>query len=89
MRTAIQQRQIAQQRNEDLVVAIAADRLAAKGWLEDEHDHELLDSLHRLYVANPTCQVNVEFNGEVLHDMFAARPGEHLAAAFENERQEA
>jgi hypothetical protein len=35
MRTAIQQRQIAQQRNEDLVVAIAADRLAAKGWLED------------------------------------------------------
>lgn len=89
MTTAIQQRQIPPHGNEDVVVASAADVLAAKGWFEEEPDHELLDSLHRLYQVNPNCQVNVRFNGEVLHGMPAARPGEQLAAAFENERQEA
>ena len=35
--------------NEDLVVTIAVDVLAAKGWLEEEPDDALIAALHRLY----------------------------------------
>jgi hypothetical protein len=75
--------------DEELVVALAVDVLAAKGWLEDDPDPELLGDLHRLYRANPVCQLQVRYTGELLHDMLASRPGEYLAAAFESERQEA
>ena len=56
----------------DLVAGIAVNVLAAKGWLEDEPDDELADALHRLYHANPVCQVKVEYSGELLHDMLAS-----------------
>ncbi len=75
--------------NEDLVVAIAVDVLAGKGWFADEPGDERLAALRRLYGADPVCQLEVKFTGEVLHDMLAARPGQHLAAVYEQERQEA
>ncbi|MGO9975786.1 MAG: hypothetical protein ACLP01_23880 [Solirubrobacteraceae bacterium] len=74
--------------NEDLVVAIALDVLAAKGWLEDDPDPELLAALHRLYRTQPICRVEVRYTGELMQDMLAERPGVYLAGAFENERQE-
>ncbi len=75
--------------NEDLVVAIAVDVLAAKGWLEEEPDDALIAALHRLYRANQVCQVEVRYSGEPLHDMLASRPGEHLADFYQQECQEA
>jgi hypothetical protein len=68
-------------------VEIAVSQMEGKGWIE-EPDDELIDTLKRLYHENPPCQSTVQFNGEILHDMAAARPGEYLAAAFENECQE-
>ena len=50
--------------NEDLVVAIAVNVLAAKGWLEEEPDDALIAALHRLYRANSICQVEVRYTGE-------------------------
>jgi hypothetical protein len=75
--------------NEEVVVAIALDVLAGKGWLAEEPDDELVAELRRLYGAHPVCQLPVEFTGEVLHDMLAARPGQYLAGFYEQERQEA
>jgi len=72
--------------NEDLVVRLAVGVLAGKGWVE-EPDDELIAALRRLYRANPICQQAVSFTGELLHDMLAARPGEYLAAAWEQEQQ--
>ena len=72
--------------NEDLVVAIAVDVLAAKRWLEDAPDEELLADLRRLYHTNPVCQLEVRYTGELLHDMLASRPGEYLAAAYDRRR---
>lgn len=66
---------------------IAVSQMEGKGWIE-EPDDELIDTLKRLYRENPPCQRAVRFNGEILHDMAAARPGEYLAAAFEYECQE-
>jgi hypothetical protein len=68
-------------------VEIAVSQMEGKGWIE-EPDDELIDTLKRLYHENPVCQSTVQFNGEILHDMAAARRGEYLAAAFENECQE-
>ena len=73
--------------NKEVVVALAVRVLQTKGWIEEPYD-ELLDALHRLYDANPDCQIEVEFNGDLWHDMHAGRPGEYLAGAFENECQE-
>jgi hypothetical protein len=78
----------AQATNEELVLALAVDVLARKGWFEDEPDDELLAALRRLYGANPVCQLEVKFTGEVPHDMLAGRAGQHLAAVYEQERQE-
>jgi hypothetical protein len=75
--------------NEEIVVAIALDVLAGKGWFAEEPDDELVAELRRLYGAHPVCQLEVQFTGEVLHDMLAARPGEYLAGFYEQERQEA
>jgi hypothetical protein len=75
--------------NEDLVVTIAVDVLAAKGWFEEEPDDALIVALHRLYRANQVCQVEVRYTSEPLHDMLASRPGEHLADFYQNECQEA
>jgi hypothetical protein len=75
--------------NEELVVGIALDVMAGKGWIDgDTIDDDLVEALRRLYRANPICQVKVEFTGELMHDMLAARPGEYLAAAYELECQE-
>jgi hypothetical protein len=72
--------------NEDLVVDVAVGVVLGKGWIE-EPDEELVAALRRLYRANPICQQPVEFTGELLHDMLAGRPGEYLAAAWEQEQQ--
>lgn len=73
--------------NEDLVVQLAVTVLAGKGWIE-EPDDALLATLRRVYNANPICQQEVKFTGELLHDMLAARPGEYLATAWEKEQQD-
>jgi hypothetical protein len=73
--------------NEDLVVHLAVRVLAGKGWIE-EPDDELVAALRRLYEQNPICQQDVRFTGELLHDVLAARPGEYLAAAWEQERRD-
>jgi hypothetical protein len=73
--------------NEGLVVRLAVGVLVGKGWIE-EPDDELVAALRRLYRTNPICQQEVRFTGELLHDMLAARPGEYLAAAWEQERQD-
>ncbi len=75
--------------NEEMVVAIALDVLAGKGFIAEEPDDELVAALRRLYAAPPVCQLEVQFTGEVLHDMLAARPGQYLAGFYEQERQEA
>ncbi|MGO9973426.1 MAG: hypothetical protein ACLP01_11590 [Solirubrobacteraceae bacterium] len=72
--------------NEEIVVAIALDVLAGKGFIADEPDDELVAALRRLYGAH---QLWVQFTGEVLHDTLAARAGEYLAGFYEQERQEA
>jgi hypothetical protein len=59
--------------NEALVIALALDHMAARGWIE-EADDGLIAHLRRLYHANPLCQIEVKFTGEVLHDALAARP---------------
>jgi ribosomal protein S27AE len=73
--------------NEELVVRLAVGVLAGKGRIE-EPDDGLVAALRRLYKANPICQQQVRFTGELLHDMLAARPGEYLAAAWEQEQQD-
>ncbi len=73
--------------NRDVIVALAVGVLQGKGWIEEPYD-ELIDALRRLYDANPDCQIEVKFNGDPWHDMHAGRPGEYLAAAFENECEE-
>ena len=73
--------------NKEVVVALAVRVLQTKGWIEEPYD-ELIDALERLYDANPDCQIEVKFNGDPWHDMHAGRPGEYLAAAFEDECQE-
>jgi hypothetical protein len=55
--------------NQELVGAIAVDVLAGKGWCDDDPDCELIAALRWLFRASPVCQLEVEFNGEVLHDM--------------------
>lgn len=66
--------------NEALVIELALGVMQGKGWIE-EPDGELVEELRALYHANPLCQAQVTFTGEILHDMVAARPGEYLAAA--------
>ncbi|MGA2162937.1 MAG: hypothetical protein ABSH36_00530 [Solirubrobacteraceae bacterium] len=73
--------------NERLVIELALGVMRGKGWVE-EPDDELIERLRRLYHANPICQQEVKFTGELLHDLCAARPGEYLAAAFEYECEE-
>jgi hypothetical protein len=73
--------------NERLVIELALLVMQGKGWI-DEPDDELIETLRRLYHANPICQQEVTFNGDIMHDLCAGRPGEYLAAAYENERQE-
>jgi len=73
---------------ERVVVEYALGYMVARGWLEDEPDRELLEALRRLYAENPLCQVTIALNGEVLHDLAAARPGEHLALLYEEECRE-
>lgn len=70
---------------ERVVVEYALGYMVARGWLEDEPDRVLLEALRRLYAENPLCQVEIVLNGEVLHDLAAARPGEHLALLYEQE----
>jgi hypothetical protein len=60
--------------NQELVGAIAVDVLAGKGWCDDEPDCELIAALRCLFGASPVCQLEVEFNGEVLHDMLRWPP---------------
>jgi ribosomal protein S27AE len=73
--------------NQELVIRLALGVLAGKGWIE-EPDDDLAAALRRLYEQNPICQQQVRFTGELLHDMLAARPGEYLAAAWEQEQQD-
>jgi DNA methylase len=82
-----QESPVAAEQNERLVIELALGVMQGKGWVE-EPDDELIQTLRRLYHDNPVCQQEVKFTGEMLHDMCAARPGEYLAAAFENECQE-
>jgi hypothetical protein len=73
--------------NEQVVVEVAIAVLEGKGWIEEPSD-ELIDKLKRLYHANPDCQTQVKYTGEILHDLLAGRPGEILAASFEQECEE-
>jgi hypothetical protein len=74
--------------NEDVVVHLAIDVLIGKGSIEPECvDDELLTTLRRLYHENPICQTKVEFTDDLWHNMYAARPGEYLAAALHLEWQ--
>jgi hypothetical protein len=73
--------------NEQLVVEVALAVLEGKDWIEEASD-ELIDTLKRLYHANPHCQIEVKFTGDVLHDVLAGRPGEILVASFEQECDE-
>lgn len=83
----VQSSVVAGEANERLVIELAICVLEGKGYVE-EPDDELIYALRRLYHANPICQVKVKFNGEVLHDLCAGRPGEYLAGAWEREREE-
>jgi len=73
--------------DERLVIELAIGVLHGKGHIEDADD-ELIETLRRLYHANPICQTEVRFNGDILHDLCAARPGEYLVAAYERECEE-
>ncbi len=75
------------ERNEQLVIEIAISVMQGKGWI-DEPDDELVQTLKRLYQANPACRKEVKLTGELLRDMAAGRPGEYLAAVFERECEE-
>lgn len=75
------------QDNEWVVIELAIRVMQLKGWIE-EPDDDLIEMLKRLYDANPFCQVEVNFTGDPLHDMLACRPGEYLAAAYENDCNE-
>jgi hypothetical protein len=68
--------------HESLVIGLALDVLAGKGFFE-EPSEELITALQRLYRANTICQTQVRFTGDLLHDMRAARPGEYLAGLYE------
>jgi hypothetical protein len=73
--------------NERLVIEICLSVMRGRGWIE-EPDRALVTTLRRLYVANEICQVTVQFNGDLMHDLCAGRPGEYLAAAWERECEE-
>lgn len=73
--------------NEDLVIDVALAVLEGKGWIEEPSD-ELIETLKRLYQAQPLCQIEVTYTGELLHDLIAARPGEILVAEFERKCEE-
>jgi hypothetical protein len=75
------------QDNERVVIELAIRVMQLKGWIE-EPDDDLIETLKRLYDANPLCQVEVNFTGDPLCDMLACRPGEYLAAAYENDCNE-
>lgn len=74
--------------NERLVIEIAVRVMESKGWIEEDPDDELIETLRRLYQANPMCQFEVKFTGDLMHDLCAGRPGEYLAVAYERECQE-
>jgi hypothetical protein len=75
------------EQNERLVIEIALSVMRAKGWIE-EPDRDLIHTLRRLYATNDVCQITVIFNGDLLHDLCAGRPGEYLAGAYERECEE-
>jgi hypothetical protein len=66
--------------NETVVVELALRVLASEGL--DEPDDELIETLRRLYRTNPICQIEVRFTGDIMRDMLAGRPSEHLAPAL-------
>ena len=72
-----------EQKTTDVALAIMLNR----GELE-EPDDELIAALRRLYHSDPVCRIPIRFSGEILHDMAAARPAEHLIALFEQECEE-
>jgi hypothetical protein len=73
--------------NEHLVIDIAVAVLCQRGRIE-QPDDALIADLARLYQDNPLYQIKIKFTGEILHDMLAGRPGEYLAAAYEQECEE-
>lgn len=79
---------------EQTVIEVALDFMVMKGWIE-EPDADLIGQLRDLYAANPSIHLPIQFNGDVLHDGAQARPGQELAALYENkcterwEREEA
>ncbi len=82
-------RPLASPSNEDIVVQIAVDVLIGKGSIEPEDvDDDLIATLRRLYRENPICQTKVVFTDDAWRNMYAARPGEYLAAVLHHEWQE-
>lgn len=73
--------------NEQLVVEVAVAILQSKGWIEGPSD-ELIDALKRHYHANPQCQIEISYRGEIPRDLMQGRPGEVLIASFEQECEE-
>jgi DNA modification methylase len=72
---------------ERAVIEVTLDFIVMKGWLE-EPDADLIGELRDLYAANPSVHVPMRFTGEVLHDSAQARPGQALAALYEQKYQE-
>jgi len=72
--------------NEDIVVDIAISVLIGKGSIEPEYvDDDLIATLRRLYHEHEICQTKVVFTDDPWRNLFAARPGEYLAAALHAE----
>jgi len=70
------------------VIECALSHMTSRGWLDDEPGAELLGDLARLYDETPEVQKDIVYNGDVLHDLAASRPWEHLALLVEDEYRE-
>jgi len=69
------------------VIEVTLDHMVMKGWIE-EPDPDLVGELRDLYAANPSVHKAMRFTGDVLHDSAQARPGQELAALYEQKHQE-
>ena len=61
--------------NEDLVVAIAVDVLAAKGWFEEEPDEHSSPRCTGSTTPTRSARSRSSYTGELLRDMLAEPPG--------------
>ncbi len=73
---------------ERLAIELAVTHMQCQGWI-DEPDEQIIEDLARLYRERPaTYRIAIEFNGDVLHDLLAARPAEYLAGAWRMKQED-